>query len=460
MRTRLPSKLLIAAIQNWSKVQTSETIVASPGIVLVGIYLFAASPACSRTLDDDDDTNTIRGRLMMRGRHGKDDCGLAPSPAAASRAVSGTPESIQENVAGAIDDKTLWHTLPAAPSSEQSLVSVSRQLTRCHTLHATFDKLGLLGSTGPCDLHCHVLGADVREGSTPSEAAALFEPLRLLVSGTQCSRLHLLFCGPNCGTGSSRTAEISADKYVETRGSSMEADLLVRFEPSLYHDLLASDAVECPQLAVAFNAGIWGYDTWRSSVDAVLSLGAPMLVTAYNFFEAEADEDVFEAMGLEWLWRPTPNPWRSLQRENHKSTQYGHFENAATQCLVKKGPQSGYIQWHAYPENVSAAQRHRTHAHLARKVYIAALRERYLCVIASQHPLGCLVFLAATQAAAPPPSSCTSIPILFSRSLNIEGELQLPAKLSFHPDSRRICAPVALVTAARASEFLAILQPA
>jgi hypothetical protein len=47
-------------------------------------------------------------------------------------------------------------------------------------------------------------------------------------------------------------------------------------------------------LVIAFNAGIWGYDDWRPTVEYLIraKLSIPFVVTAYTLQEAQDDFDV------------------------------------------------------------------------------------------------------------------------------------------------------------------------
>ena len=65
------------------------------------------------------------------------------------------------------------------------------------------------------------------------------------------------------------------------------------------------------------------------------------MVTSYNELEAEEDEEVLEAllqggMDLHWLWRPTLNPWRSLQAEQRQAHAHVLHENCYSQCIGRR----------------------------------------------------------------------------------------------------------------------------
>ena len=102
------------------------------------------------------------------------------------------------------------------------------------------------------------------------------------------------------------------------------------WEPGVYtaamYDALCASG-RAPDAVFCFNAGIWGYDTWRPTLRMVMLKGAPLVVTSYTFQEAEDDEDVIaEEMVLarldknngntagsrpSWAWRAERNPFGS-----------------------------------------------------------------------------------------------------------------------------------------------------
>jgi len=161
-------------------------------------------------------------------------------------------------------------------------------------------------------------------------------------------------------------------------------DLRVGYHVGLYHDMkntnedaataAAADAADgfqsvvlpftgfVPDLAIAFNAGMWGYtpEEWRPTVERILygdggagcaGAGCPLVVTGYTLEEAENDEDALRDMlgvtggsgddadegegggrggdgdgkgegrsgdragrrGVEWMWESESNPFRSLR---------------------------------------------------------------------------------------------------------------------------------------------------
>jgi hypothetical protein len=145
-----------------------------------------------------------------------------------------------------------------------------------------------------------------------------------------CVRLHVMLCGPNC--------EAAGVVLADASGASQGLDgalpvLTMEHSTMLYHDHQRSQPSRRPDVAVAFNAGIYGYASWGQTVRAVAALDAPLVVTSYSFAESESDEEAMEALGLRWVWAPTANPWRSLVPESRVSPSETLYENAAYQCV-------------------------------------------------------------------------------------------------------------------------------
>jgi hypothetical protein len=104
---------------------------------------------------------------------------------------------------------------------------------------------------------------------------------------------------------------------------------------------------------MAFNAGIWGYNEWVPTLEALCRWkhAVPFVVTAYTIEEAEDDAEVMETTILSTspsntstgihdskelldrkrLWSAEPNPFASKQERETASAAKGrhYFENGA-----------------------------------------------------------------------------------------------------------------------------------
>jgi len=228
-----------------------------------------------------------------------------------------------------------------ASGSDEPTELVSRRLSRPLTIFEALVELKLVPTPAP--LRIHLLGADGREGRGKVATTEVFRPLCALLRG-QCPEVRLLLCGPNCSENDFSSMEMEWGKPAAPAPPAGTPTLAIEYSSAYYHEYAAAVAVrggrmEPPQLAVAFNAGVWGYDSWAESVRYVHhALGAPLLVTSYNADEADADEEALEAMGVAWAWRPRSNhPWRSLVPEPRKGDFAPQYENDHTQCLRREG---------------------------------------------------------------------------------------------------------------------------
>ena len=191
---------------------------------------------------------------------------------------------------------------------------------------------------------------------------------------------------------------VTDDSTEDSTADSSSIELRVAYRVGLYHDLREEDRtrgreetetnetldkVHCqnnqnnqkstavsdfvPDLALAFNAGVWGYEPreWEPTMREILFTDTcPLLVTGYTLAEAENDEDALGDMfpagdfdcrnkssqneEVEWLWESEINPFRSLHErelgfsrgdyllEGEGNGAHAMGENCAWQCLAAK----------------------------------------------------------------------------------------------------------------------------
>ena len=250
---------------------------------------------------------------------------------------------------------TRWSGTNAVPHAGETFERATQRLSRCFTLHHALERL-LGGRPVPTELHCHVLGPDRREGESVASTRRIFAPFLSLLTGSGCRQVHLLLCGPNCcAEGESQSATVSVANAAEGAEGVGSTELMEKRPPMLhvlrssllYHELIARADWAPPHVAVAFNAGVWGYDTWAETILAVLRQRVPFVVTSYNLTEAETDEEHLvdvarhrcpdenkrSDLRCHFLWEPEPNPWASLVAEERGGAA-AYFENAFTQCVV------------------------------------------------------------------------------------------------------------------------------
>lgn len=125
------------------------------------------------------------------------------------------------------------------------------------------------------------------------------------------------------------------------------------FNQREYHE--QSTDISAPDLAIAYNAGIWGYDSWRptlsfmcqnSGSNDVTYACTPFIITAYTIEECEDDAEVISEVAEEagakrnmvlahQLWAPESNPFPSrIERKTVSVPGRKYFENSAWQAWL------------------------------------------------------------------------------------------------------------------------------
>jgi hypothetical protein len=188
----------------------------------------------------------------------------------------------------------------------------------------------------------HVIGADAVEAPRGGRGAEAFlrtmQPLaELLELHSRLACLELVLVGPNV------PAEL-AGAAAEERGGALRRMLLrVRIESGLYHDAAPALGPR-PALAVLFNAGLWGYDSWVLTLERLHADRTVTVVTSYNALEAEDDEDVVaRTRPFRWLWQREPNPYASLRRRPSGIEGRSCADNCFWQCFAADEPASALV---------------------------------------------------------------------------------------------------------------------
>ncbi|GMF09503.1 unnamed protein product [Phytophthora lilii] len=185
----------------------------------------------------------------------------------------------------------------------------SARETRAATLVAWLQRLqsahqDVVALHGQKALTLHLLGADHREGNTGPETFEVFRGFtQFLATETTFSTLKLVLVGPNLSRKLHRT------QFSQTLDEACQVD--ISYFVGGFEAYFADKTLYCePDLAVCFNAGIWGYNEWLPAIRLVLNeVQVPLLVTSYNEHEAGDDEDVLDELKpAKWLWRPEKNP--------------------------------------------------------------------------------------------------------------------------------------------------------
>jgi hypothetical protein len=277
------------------------------------------------------------------------------------------------------------------------LVGADRREGTCpRDTAAVFD--GLLADAGRSN-------DDEDDTDTSTSSSSLFQRA---MEGVK--RVDVMLVGPNVRLDPGVTRDVfhavdvngcdavTDDATEDSTADSSSIELRVAYRVGLYHDLREEDRtrgreetetnetldkVHCqnnqnnqkstavsdftPDLALAFNAGVWGYEPreWEPTMREILFTDTcPLLVTGYTLAEAENDEDALGDMfpasdcdcrnksnqneEVEWLWESEINPFRSLHErelgfsrgdyllEGEGDGAHAMGENCAWQCLAAK----------------------------------------------------------------------------------------------------------------------------
>jgi hypothetical protein len=232
------------------------------------------------------------------------------------------------------------------PAEGAGLGTLSDATGRAFTMLLALERLG--GSRALASgerLSLLILGPDAREGSNEQELAATFEPFAraLLACASPASQpaaaaidLLLVLVGPNLPHAASFSREVCGP------AGGRRARIRVECVPRMLHEEESAAALALPpaerfSAAFAFNAGLWGYESWAKSLARLGALPGrvPLVVTSYNELEADEDAGALEDMGLEeardWRWAPERNRFGST-REWQNSLGRTASDNGWWQC--------------------------------------------------------------------------------------------------------------------------------
>ena len=218
------------------------------------------------------------------------------------------------------------------PGPPEDVVAFTSAHSRSYTALAAMHRLGLRPRCrGVLRLLC--LGADRREGTSPESTAAVFGALRgdarrrgafpgrertqgwtydEVMRGVE--RVEIVLVGPNVTLETRVTPNVFHDVFHDARDDDGAPRLPTRvaYLRGLYHELatntgalLVTDTEWVPDLALAYNAGVWGYaqSEWAPTFFALTrDARAPVACTGYSLAELENDE------------APHPLQGRSLDR--------------------------------------------------------------------------------------------------------------------------------------------------
>jgi hypothetical protein len=182
-------------------------------------------------------------------------------------------------------------------------IQATANLTRSATIAETLHRISALLQSQDC-LSIHIVGADPVECETQDRIRTHFAPLARWINANIYSPKHLklsLF-GPNvpASMGNLKEPTTLLDPSQQQKEVQRLQTATARCFEASYHDWLGEQTNitggqgNLPDIIFCFNAGIWGYDEWKPTIQSIVNLNRkiPFVVTSYTFFEAEDDYDV------------------------------------------------------------------------------------------------------------------------------------------------------------------------
>ena len=194
-----------------------------------------------------------------------------------------------------------------------------------------------------------VLGADRNEGATDDETEKIFKacgeeiPMDVSLVGPNVPKDadDAVWSSSSSGFKEVRVAERERRLFHEKeRGllttTKKEREREGRDEQQQQQQEQHDDACEKYDIAFAFNAGVWGYDSWTESLRRAVERypKMPVVVTAYSMKECEMDEDcvreAFEEEEIRFVWEAEENKHHGEKVGGEENGR----ENSAWMCFV------------------------------------------------------------------------------------------------------------------------------
>jgi hypothetical protein len=181
----------------------------------------------------------------------------------------------------------------------------------------------------------HLLGARLPEVISSHAFEELFHLLPLESTMMEIE-VHLI--GPDLESQDSDDIEYGRRRPVVLCDScqTRQRRLTLRYTQALYHELDSQwHAENTPHLAVALNAGLWLYPSWKPTVMRLLDDDVPLLLTAHDESERDSDFEFVAKMGAHVLVPPQSNPWAYTQPTRRPEKLGQVFYKNAFFCVVQ-----------------------------------------------------------------------------------------------------------------------------
>ena len=217
--------------------------------------------------------------------------------------------------------------IPKAPLSafwrhSPKATAATANLSRSATLAEAILRLSCLSSQRE-RLALDIVGADHVECGCHDQVQTTFAPLIRWIGAQENSPQHIdvRLVGPNVPTEAAKRPPVD---LMPAKAFNRLVSATATCYESVYHKWIQQEEKESkdfcrPDVAIAFNSGIWGYDEWLPTMQALCesSWSTPFVSTAYTIEECEDDADVIEkAMSSSTgsssnIWKAEANPFGS-----------------------------------------------------------------------------------------------------------------------------------------------------
>jgi hypothetical protein len=228
-------------------------------------------------------------------------------------------------------------SLKAFRRSTPKAMAATAQLSRAATAAEAISRIIGLDLDSK-ELRIHILGVDHVECESPERIQALFRPLVTWLARwkTDLVKIELVLIGRDLNVATcSKPVPLASPTTNSSNIISLKEAVATCYN-GVYHEWLAENPEQNnPHMMIAYNAGIWGYIEWKSTIEFLdtREVGTPLVITAYTLPECSEDYGVFEEIVpvYKCIWGPQENPFGSKTQAPHSSNQE-YRENAAWQA--------------------------------------------------------------------------------------------------------------------------------
>lgn len=195
-----------------------------------------------------------------------------------------------------------------------------------------------------------VVGVDHVECESIERIQSTFRPIIRWIGawkGCRYEHIHLRLIGRDLSSGSISRTPVD---LLTPQTSTVLQSAFATCHLGVYHTWLSeanetaatSKGPPSPHLAIAYNAGIWGYNEWQHTIQYLserTTSSIPFVITAYTLEECEDDFEVIKTRvegngSARVLWEAQRNPFGSKTIRETKSSSNEYRENAAWQAWL------------------------------------------------------------------------------------------------------------------------------